>query len=459
MSQRSKSSSALKTKPTLIKELQKLAKQAITPTSRRNILKSVAMPSTTKAVSAGKSYETQVKKPKLFKSQTNTTLKKSSSKLTPKNSSRDLSSKKTSENELVTLKKVAEKTVKQSSTPKASLKLLRNTPRSGSSSKKSFSILASSNSKPKTPKLKRTTNKLILGICSKTATGTINGKPKANNQDEFFVISNYAQNKSQTLIGVMDGHGIYGHEVSAFVKRQLPLMIENNLPYEVTSSQSCSEEALGKLKKAFVQGFLNTHKALINKRIIDINYSGTTAVNVLIRDRFCICANVGDSRAIIGRFNEMWFPVELSHDHKPNDKLEKIRIIEAGGRVEPFQETGGQFIGPDRVWLQHEQLPGLAMSRSIGDLVAAHVGVIAEPEVIIHELTSLDKFLVIASDGVWEFISSQHCVRIVSDFYQDNNIEKACDALMAEAINNWNKEDNVVDDITFVILFFNDKFL
>jgi serine/threonine protein phosphatase PrpC len=139
--------------------------------------------------------------------------------------------------------------------------------------------------------------------------------------------------------------------------------------------------------------------------------------------------------------------------------LEKIRIIEAGGRVEPFQETGGQFIGPDRVWLQHEQLPGLAMSRSMGDLVAAHVGVIAEPEVIIHELTSLDKFLVVASDGVWEFISSQHCVRIISEFYQDNNIEKACEALMAEAINNWNKEDNVVDDITFVVLFFNDKFL
>jgi serine/threonine protein phosphatase PrpC len=445
----------LKTKPTLIKELQKLAKQAITPTSRRNILKSVAVPQTTKAQSTGKSYESQSKKAKLVKSQTNTTLKKSSSKLTPKNSIRDLSSKKTSETDLHQLKKSSEKLLKQPSTPKSSLKLIRNTPRSGSSSKKSFSILTSQ--KPKTPKLKRTSNKLIMGLCSKTLTGTINGKPKANNQDEFFIISNFAQNKSQTLIGVMDGHGIYGHEVSAFVKRQLPLLIENNLPYEVTSSEVCSDETLNKLKKAFVQGFMNTHKALINKRIIDINYSGTTAVTVLIRDKFCICSNVGDSRAIIGRFNEMWFPIELSHDHKPNDKLEKVRILEAGGRVEPFQETGGQFIGPDRVWLQHEQLPGLAMSRSIGDLVAAHVGVISEPEVIFHELTSFDKFIVVASDGIWEFISSHHCVRIVSEYYQDNNIEKACDALMVEAVNHWNKEDNVVDDITFVVVFLNDK--
>lgn len=226
-SQRSKSSSVLKSKPTLIKELQKLAKHAITPTSRRNILKSVSMPQTTKATSAGKSYETATKKPKLQKSQTNTVLKKSSSKLTPKNSVRDTSSKKPSESEL---KKVTERLIKQPSTPKIPLKLVKNSPRSNSSSKKSLSILLQP--KVKTPKIKRLSTKLITGICSKTATGTVNGKPKPNNQDDFFILGNYAQNKSQTLIGVMDGHGIYGHEVSAFVKRQLPLLVENNLPYE-----------------------------------------------------------------------------------------------------------------------------------------------------------------------------------------------------------------------------------
>jgi len=86
--------------------------------------------------------------------------------------------------------------------------------------------------KVKTPKIKRLSTKLITGICSKTATGTVNGKPKPNNQDDFFILGSYAQSKSQTLLGVMDGHGVYGHEVSAFVKRQLPLLVENNLPYE-----------------------------------------------------------------------------------------------------------------------------------------------------------------------------------------------------------------------------------
>jgi serine/threonine protein phosphatase PrpC len=42
------------------------------------------------------------------------------------------------------------------------------------------------------------------------------------------------------------------------------------------------------------------------------------------------------------------------------------------------------------------------MSRSFGDYVASQVGVIAIPEIIKHTIRPQDKFLVIASDGIWE---------------------------------------------------------
>ena len=38
-------------------------------------------------------------------------------------------------------------------------------------------------------------------------------------------------------------------------------------------------------------------------------------------------------------------------------------------------------IGPLRVWLKYDDVPGLAMTRSMGDSVAAKAGVIAEPEI------------------------------------------------------------------------------
>mmetsp|Transcript_60560 Transcript_60560/g.126757 ORF Transcript_60560/g.126757 Transcript_60560/m.126757 type:complete len:94 (+) Transcript_60560:901-1182(+) len=58
-------------------------------------------------------------------------------------------------------------------------------------------------------------------------------------------------------------------------------------------------------------------------------------------------------------------------------------------------------------------LPGLAMARSIGDDIAATVGVHATPEIKVHDLTERDKFMVVASDGVWEFLSSEDVVEIV----------------------------------------------
>lgn len=47
---------------------------------------------------------------------------------------------------------------------------------------------------------------------------------------------------------------------------------------------------------------------------------------------------------------------------------------------------GGIKSGPYRVWLKNEQYPGLAMSRSVGDLVAGSVGVICEPGIYFNNL-------------------------------------------------------------------------
>jgi serine/threonine protein phosphatase PrpC len=88
-------------------------------------------------------------------------------------------------------------------------------------------------------------------------------------------------------------------------------------------------------------------------------------------------------------------------------KDEHDRIISCNGRVDPFRESNGDPIGPARVWLKNENVPGLAMSRSIGDLVANSVGVSPEPEFYELELSEDDRFLVLASDGVWEFISNE----------------------------------------------------
>ncbi len=47
-----------------------------------------------------------------------------------------------------------------------------------------------------------------------------------------------------------------------------------------------------------------------------------------------------------------------------------------------MREDDGEFVGPLRVWLKEDDIPGLAMTRAFGDKVAASVGVIADPGII-----------------------------------------------------------------------------
>jgi serine/threonine protein phosphatase PrpC len=145
--------------------------------------------------------------------------------------------------------------------------------------------------------------------------------------------------------------------------------------------------------------------------------------------------------------------IALSRDQKPDEPDEQARILAAGGRIEAYQDEEGNPLGPARVWLLDEDIPGLAMSRSIGDLVAASVGVSFEPEILEYNITPEDRFIVLGSDGVFEFLSNEDVVKIVVPFWKTGDTKGACNALYKEAYNKWCIEEEVVDDITAVVIF------
>ena len=103
--------------------------------------------------------------------------------------------------------------------------------------------------------------------------------------------------------------------------------------------------------------------------------------------------------------------------HRPPTQAEafeeKVRIEGNGGRVETRIYDDG-YVGPARVYLQFAQVPGLAMSRSLCDTVAKEAGVISEPEITEFKLEQDIKVMILASDGLWEFMSSQEVMDIVS---------------------------------------------
>lgn len=121
-------------------------------------------------------------------------------------------------------------------------------------------------------------------------------------------------------------------------------------------------------------------------------------------------ANAGDSRCILFRkgHSELGDTECLSRDHKPNLAGESERIIHRNGRIDTFKDFHGNNIGPMRVWMKHEDIPGLAMSRSLGDAVAESLGVISTPDLKFYRRNfEKDRAIVLCSDGVSEFMENE----------------------------------------------------
>lgn len=97
------------------------------------------------------------------------------------------------------------------------------------------------------------------------------------------------------------------------------------------------------------------------------------------------------------------------------------------------------------------------MTRSIGDMAATSVGVTASPEITVFpNLTQNDKILVIASDGLWDRMTNQEIMLIISSqYYRSRDAEGACNHLMRESAERWQREQGMVDDITIIVAFLN----
>ena len=259
------------------------------------------------------------------------------------------------------------------------------------------------------------------------------------NQDRGGIICPYGNHPQTALFAVYDGHGFGGELVSQFCLHEIPRRLEQHAEFTTNLPQALHET------------FVEVDRALQKETIIEHRYSGTTACVALLRTHQLTLAHVGDSRAVLARRMSptTLAALALTHDHNPDAPTEHARIVGAGGFVSLPPGPGLSA----RVWLDeaHTQI-GLAMSRSLGDHAVSEVGVIAEPEVSNHKVTKDDEFLVLASDGVWEFLSSDDVVQLVAK-HLDKGATAACQVLIETAAEKWHEEEGEYrDDITAIVV-------
>ena len=266
------------------------------------------------------------------------------------------------------------------------------------------------------------------------------------------------------LAGVFDGHGSTGAACAQFAMAALPASLLSDALF-ATMPELALRDASGSVNAA------------LHRSGVDDSMSGTTALVAHVRGRRLYVANVGDSRAVLGTArggagaasSSKAAPVDavaMSWDHTPFRKDEYERVLRAGARVltldqmEGLKDASGpcwtdedtDSADPPRLWMPDALYPGTAFTRSIGDAAAERIGVIPDAEVRVRALTPADRLLILASDGVWEFMSNQEAVTFVAGRLADP--QAAALELVVEAYRRWLANETRTDDITALVLAF-----
>jgi len=275
-------------------------------------------------------------------------------------------------------------------------------------------------------------------------------KPESPNQDSFFIL----KTESCSIYGVFDGHGQKGHDVSNFVKENMPRLIVKDGRF--MSDDANDRKAL--LKDVFQQ-IQNMIVEADRLQKLSAQLSGTTATVAIHNHekKIITIAHVADSTCVVGKYKpgskdaKDMLGEAVTKDHKPDVKEERARIEKKGGRV-VFDGYANH-----RIYAKNGRYPGLNMSRCLGDLLGhKECGIIAEPDVTELAVEDHLRWLLLCSDGVWEFITPSEAVSMIKECQPDKAMGGA-ERLAKAAWDRWIKEEGgaVVDDITCVMVALN----
>ena len=236
-----------------------------------------------------------------------------------------------------------------------------------------------------------------------------NLKYRQSMEDIGVTLPNLTNDYKTSLFGIFDGHG--GNDVVKYIKDRIPEIIKQYL------------NDLFPIEKCFINSFNKIDEEL---KFYDSEYTGSTATLVLIQDNKIYCANVGDSRAYIIYNN---YIKQITVDHKCSVPEEAERIRNYGGKITKNRVQGQ-----------------LVLSRSLGDLYCKKYGVINLPDISVNKIDNNVKYVVIASDGIWDVVDEN---TVLNMSRLKKNAEEFCKELVKKAIEKESK-----DNISCIVISF-----
>uniref|UniRef100_A0A7S0QGW5 PPM-type phosphatase domain-containing protein n=1 Tax=Cryptomonas curvata TaxID=233186 RepID=A0A7S0QGW5_9CRYP len=246
-----------------------------------------------------------------------------------------------------------------------------------------------------------------------------------------------SRSKQMPVFAVFDGHG--GDGASEHAKNHLvPNVVE-----ALEAQHAAGAEGDDALREAYAAGFARTEEQLRERAASTGDRSGTCAVCVVVWEQDGVftlhAANLGDCRAMVARRDDSGklVGVRVTDDQRAVTPDEKRRIEAAGGKV-----------------VDNRALGDLIPSRSLGDFKTKDKcpgAVIATPDVRSFELTGRDRWLLLASDGLWDDLKVDRIMEILS---KERDPKAANKALSSAVIRKCGaKQHKPKDDLTIISVY------
>ncbi|XP_077216928.1 putative protein phosphatase 2C 38 [Tasmannia lanceolata] len=275
-----------------------------------------------------------------------------------------------------------------------------------------------------------------------------------------------------TFVGVYDGHG--GPETSRYINDHL----FRHLKKFVSEQHGMSVDVINKAFAATEEGFISlVRKQWHNKP--QLASVGSCCLVGIICDGKLYIANLGDSRAVLGRLEKgirEVSAIQLSTEHNasietvreelrslhPDDSqivVLKHKVWRVKGIIQVSRSIGDAYLKK----AEFNREPLLARFRLAEPFSKPILG--AEPSILVQKLYPHDQFLIFASDGLWEHLTNQEAVDIVHNYPRNGIARRLIKAALQEAAkkremrySDLKKIDRGVrrhfhDDITVIVLF------
>ena len=266
---------------------------------------------------------------------------------------------------------------------------------------------------------------------------------------EDAIIHNLEIDTDTALFAVFDGHG--GKEASQVVRDNFERILKENEHYTSQDYEKAlydafikTDEFLGSAegKKQMKQVALQNPESKSpllkilsggedskapeerSEESFMLDSKGCTANIIMIKDKEIFCANAGDSRCVLASEGKAF---DLSVDHKPDNEIERNRIIKSGSEIVDGRVDGNLNLSRSLGYLKHKQKAGLTPEEQ---------PITCAPDLTRRTIKPTDDFIVMAWDGIWEVKSSQDIVdfiyeRIRKDMKLSKIIEELLDSLLS----------------------------